>query len=135
MALEAAADRIPHARYSLPISSDATWTADPADLIRAVVEDHRNGIDTGVIAGAFHVALRDLVVRGCERVRETAGLNGVVLTGGVFMNARLMEMATTALTARQFDVLLPRLVPCNDGGLSLGQAYAAVCALEDEPCA
>ncbi len=134
MALEAAADRIPHARYSIPISSDAMWTADPADLIRAVVKDHRHGIDLGVIAGGFHVALRDLIVRGCERVRETAGVKSVVLTGGVFMNARLTGMAATELEVRQFDVFIPRLVPCNDGGLSLGQAYVAVRALEDELC-
>ncbi|MDQ2664575.1 MAG: carbamoyltransferase HypF [Gemmatimonadota bacterium] len=135
MALEAAADRIPHARYSIPISSDAMWTADPADLIRAVVADHRNGIDIGVIAGAFHASLRELIARGCERVRETTGLNSVVLTGGVFMNAMLLELTATELAVRHFDVLIPRLVPCNDGGLSLGQAYVAVRALEDDPCA
>jgi hydrogenase maturation protein HypF len=135
MALEAAADRIAPPRYRLSISSDATWTADPADLIRAVVEDQQNGIDVGVIAGAFHVALRDLVVDGCERVRETSGLDSVVLTGGVFMNARLLEMAAMELAIRNFRVLTPRLVPCNDGGLSLGQAWVAVCALEEEQCA
>ena len=87
------------------------------------------------MAGAFHVALSDLVVRGCERMRETANLDRVVLTGGVFMNAMLLELTATALSARHFEVFLPRLVPCNDGGLSLGQAYVAICALEDERCA
>jgi hydrogenase maturation protein HypF len=49
----------------------------------------------------------------------------VVLTGGVFQNALLSARAADALERRGFTVLLHRLVPCNDGGLALGQAYVA----------
>ena len=79
--------------------------------------------------------MRDMVVLGCERIREETGVATVVLTGGVFMNKRLTESANAALVARRFRVLLPRLVPCNDGGLALGQAYVAACALQEDPCA
>ena len=72
---------------------------------------------------------------GCQRVRDTAGVDTVALSGGVFVNRLLLSLAAEALTAAGFRVLLQSQVPCNDGGLSLGQAYVAACALEDELCA
>ena len=48
----------------------------------------------------------------------------VVLTGGVFQNAVLTRLTGRA-RARRVRVLTHRLVPPNDGGLSLGQAVIA----------
>ena len=133
MALEAAACPVASG-YPVTLSGGACWTADPACIVEGVVADLRRGRDRSEIAAAFHYALRDLVVLGCERVRESTGLETVVLSGGVFMNKLLTESSHAALVARRFRVLLPRQVPCNDGGLSLGQAYVAACALQEDPC-
>lgn len=135
MCLEAASGRTSARAYPVSLGGGARWMAEPARIIEAVVADLARGRDRAEIAAAFHGAVRDLVVLGCERIREETGLATVVLTGGVFMNARLTEGAHEALVARRFRVLLPRLVPCNDGGLSLGQAYVAACALQEDPCA
>ena len=135
MCLEAASGRTSARAYPVSLSGGARWTAEPARIIEAVVADLARGRDRAEIAAAFHGAVRDLIVLGCERIREETGLASVVLTGGVFMNARLTESAHEALVARRFRVLMPRLVPCNDGGLSLGQAYVAACALQEDPCA
>ena len=135
MALETVADRNAIRRYSIGISDDSAWSANPSSLICDMVEDRRRGVSVGSIAGAFHLALGDLVLRACERVRHDTGVGTVVLTGGVFMNALLLEHAARALSTAQFQVLVPRLVPCNDGGLSLGQAYVASRALEEDVCA
>jgi hydrogenase maturation protein HypF len=43
------------------------------------------------------------------------------LTGGVFQNVQLTELAHELLTRESFRVLLAEQVPCNDGGLSYGQ--------------
>ncbi len=45
----------------------------------------------------------------------------VVLGGGVFQNALLIEAAGRALRDRGFTVLRPRILPPNDGGIALGQ--------------
>ena len=135
MALEGAATSRVARGYSVTLSGGARWTADPASIIEGVVADLARGRDRSEIASAFHGALRDLVVLGCERIREETGVETVVLSGGVFMNAMLAESALAALGARRFRVLLPRRVPCNDGGLSLGQAYVAACALQEDLCA
>jgi hydrogenase maturation protein HypF len=44
----------------------------------------------------------------------------------VFQNALLAREAADVLTAGRLEVLEHRFVPCNDGGLSLGQALFAV---------
>jgi hydrogenase maturation protein HypF len=49
----------------------------------------------------------------------------VVLSGGVFQNRLLSERMKSALEEARFKVLVHRQVPCNDGGLSLGQAVIA----------
>jgi hydrogenase maturation protein HypF len=64
----------------------------------------------------------------CERIRSALGLNAVVLSGGVFLNVLLTREVHTRLTRDGFRVYRHRLVPPNDGGLSLGQAAIAAAA-------
>jgi hydrogenase maturation protein HypF len=52
-------------------------------------------------------------------------LNRVVLSGGVFQNARLLGGLIPALEGNGFEVYSHRRVPTNDGGLALGQAVIA----------
>ena len=78
---------------------------------------------------AFHSAAADVVVALAGRVRESEtdgrGLNTVALGGGVFQNARLLRECVQGLTADGFEVLVPRRVPPNDGGIALGQVLVA----------
>ena len=57
-----------------------------------------------------------LSVCASVQAREIVGL-----TGGVFQNRRLSELASARLLEGGFEVLLPQQLPCNDGGLSYGQ--------------
>jgi hydrogenase maturation protein HypF len=59
------------------------------------------------------------------RVRETTGIGQVCLSGGCFQNALLLQRIVAGLGAQGFDVFTQRAVPCNDGGVSLGQAAVA----------
>jgi hydrogenase maturation protein HypF len=49
----------------------------------------------------------------------------VALSGGVFQNQRLLEGLRSRLTASGLRVLVHEQVPCNDGGISLGQVAVA----------
>jgi hydrogenase maturation protein HypF len=79
------------------------------------------GVERGLRAGAVHVALADAICRVAEAERERSGVAVAGLTGGVFQNRRLLELAAGGLEGRGFRVLLPQRIPCNDGGLSYGQ--------------
>jgi hydrogenase maturation protein HypF len=63
-----------------------------------------------------------LIEAGCLLMRERYDLGTVALSGGVFQNLLLLSATVARLEARGFRVLLHSRVPCNDGGISLGQA-------------
>ena len=66
-----------------------------------------------------------MVVEMCRLIAKETNINQVALSGGVFQNRLLLKLATTALEREGFSVLTHKLVPCNDGGISLGQAVVA----------
>jgi hydrogenase maturation protein HypF len=92
------------------------WCADA----RRSVEDR---------ASAVHLSLADAICRVAEEGRSRSGAEIVGLTGGVFQNRVLAEIATAGLERRGFRVLLPGSVPCNDGGLAYGQVAEFLGAL------
>lgn len=104
-----------------PSPPGAPIRIDPALVIAAVAEDARAGVGPAVIAGAFHAGLADMIVEVCERLRDTTGVRTAALSGGVFQNRLLVDLAVPFLEAAGFEVLLHSQVPPNDGGISLGQ--------------
>jgi hydrogenase maturation protein HypF len=130
LAMGAQADRGYPFELRLPNTGEtgeAALVVDTRPLIRAVAEEAVAGVGAAVIARRFHSTLVDVVAAVCDRLRQTTGLGVVVLSGGVFLNALLTAEVRARLEADGFCVYRHRLVPPNDGGLSLGQlAIAAV---------
>jgi hydrogenase maturation protein HypF len=108
-----------------PINADGPLVIDTRPLIRAVAADVGKGVERSLIARRFHSSLVEMVAVVCGRVRETTGLNAVVLSGGVFLNALFTREIGARLDADKFRVYRHRLTPPNDGGLSLGQLAVA----------
>jgi hydrogenase maturation protein HypF len=75
----------------------------------------------GQRASAVHLALADAIVRVALQQRDRSGSTVAGLTGGVFQNRLLTELAAAGLERHGFRVLLPDRIPCNDGGLAYGQ--------------
>ncbi len=76
-------------------------------------------------AELFHGTLIDGLAEWTAMAASRFGLTQVALGGGCFMNRVLAGGLAEALRARALVPLLPRAVPANDGGLSLGQASLA----------
>jgi hydrogenase maturation protein HypF len=127
MALEARAASEGTRRYAFALDrTREPWRIDAAPVIRGVASDVAAGVPAGDVAASFHRTVADLIAGVAAGLSRDTGIRQVALTGGVFQNARLLEDAGRALTAAGLTVLIHRQVPCNDGGLSLGQAlYAA----------
>jgi hydrogenase maturation protein HypF len=105
-----------------------TVCVDP--IVRQVVEDLRQQVPLPEIGGKFHTTIVRLFAELCRQLRKETGLSRVVLSGGVFQNAFLLSKMTESLTREGFSVFSHRVVPTNDGGISLGQAVAAAAVAE-----
>ncbi len=96
-----------------------------ADLVAAVIEDVKQGVDARVVSTKFHATMARMVVDVCRAISRDNGITTVALSGGVFQNRILFRQALAGLREAGFQVLTHSLVPCNDGGVSLGQAAVA----------
>ena len=72
-------------------------------------------------AAKFHNTLAKI----CVEIARLANQKNIVLSGGCFQNALLTKKVFDELTAANFVVHTHQNVPPNDGGLALGQLYAA----------
>jgi hydrogenase maturation protein HypF len=104
---------------------DAPSVLDWQPMVDAILADQRAGVERGIIAARFHGALVDAIAA----VALSVGQPRVVLTGGCFQNRLLTERAADRLERAGFEVILHRLVPPNDGGISLGQIAVAAARL------
>lgn len=82
--------------------------------------------DAGLAAALFHATLAEALAAWAARAGAERGLRRVTLGGGCFLNRILSAGVRRRLEAKGFEVLEARLVPPNDGGLSLGQAWIAM---------
>lgn len=99
---------------------------DPAPVFQAMLDDLAAQVPVAVIAQRFHHAVADVTVQACSLVNALYGITTVALSGGVFANRYLMERVLADLSAKGFTVAINKDLPCNDGGISLGQAVVAL---------
>ena len=111
--------------YPFAIGAGRPAALDVAPLIRAIVDDLRHNVSVAQIAGRFHRSVAHMLAAACEQARRETGLERVALSGGVFQNQLLLDDLLAQLEELRFQVYQNRLVPPNDGGLSLGQAAIA----------
>ena len=99
-------------------------------LVKEVAERKLAGENSNQLALHFQRILAGMIVSACEKAREETGINTVALSGGVYQNKLLLDYSVTMLEERGFHVLRHHLLPPNDGGISLGQAVAAMRSLQ-----
>lgn len=106
-------------------TAQSTLVLDLRPMIVEIAEGVGRALDSRAIARRFHSTMAEAILAVCGRIRAETGLEAVVLSGGVFLNALLTAEAAARLESQGFRVYRHRQVPPNDGGLCLGQLAIA----------
>jgi hydrogenase maturation protein HypF len=99
------------------------WDWEP--LLLALLAHQAAGGSAEEAAWRVQRALVRALVRGAGAAAAWSGCRRVALTGGCFQNRSLLEGCLRGLRRSGAEPLWAERVPCNDGGLALGQAWAA----------
>lgn len=108
--------------YPLPLTdgADGLPELDWEPMLTAFLDDLRAQTPLPRLSARFHNALIEGIVQAACRMGEER----VVLTGGCFLNRRLLEGAVNRLRAEGFRPYWHQRVPPGDGGIALGQLAA-----------
>jgi len=102
------------------------YIINPGRALRAAVGDRLAGRTAARISAGLHKGAAEAAVEVSSRLCASTGIKTFCLSGGVFQNRTLLELVTAGLERRGFKVYSNRLVPANDGGLALGQAWHVI---------
>jgi hydrogenase maturation protein HypF len=94
-------------------------------IIRQVVQDLMQKTPVPVISARFHNSIIWAIFDTVGKMRHETGITKVVLTGGSFQNKYLAEGIISLLTREEMKPYLASKIPCNDGGIALGQLMVA----------
>ncbi|MBI5212731.1 MAG: carbamoyltransferase HypF [Nitrospirae bacterium] len=111
--------------YTFEILEGEPMIVDFSKMILHLIEDVKRDEDKGMIAVRFHNTIVNAITEAVKRISAICGIKTVALSGGVFQNNYLLEGVLSRLSYLGFDVYTNEKVPCNDAGISLGQAYIA----------
>jgi hydrogenase maturation protein HypF len=130
LALEALARRTleqtqrPNCLLKLPLlqpepKAPLQWDWQP--LLEQLLDALQQGTPPGAIALGFHQALAQAVAD----LAAAEGAQLLLLAGGCFQNALLLELSVDALAQQGCRALWPQRLPCNDAALPIGQLLAS----------
>ncbi|EKD51127.1 MAG: hypothetical protein ACD_62C00339G0005 [uncultured bacterium] len=102
-----------------------TQIIDYSATIRTLVTNWQKGVDRAELAMAFHQTIVQSLTQITQHISQATGITTVVLSGGSWQNQILMQNTQKKMRALGYKVLTNELIPVNDGGVSLGQAFVA----------
>ncbi|MCX7880007.1 MAG: carbamoyltransferase HypF [Ignavibacteria bacterium] len=122
MMLEFTANSHINENYPFEIEKAQPIIIDWQPIIEGILEDIKSDTEVGRISAKFHNTLSEIILKLAKLVgNETT----IVLSGGCFQNAYLLERTINRLEENQFKVAWHQRVPPNDGGISFGQIASA----------
>lgn len=111
--------------YGFKIKKGDCSVIDPSQMFREIIRDLKKRIPVEKIAYKLHCTVVAMIKDICLILRKKTNLNKVVLSGGVFQNRIISELALDLLHSENFEVFTHKQIPINDAGISIGQAVIA----------
>ena len=124
MLLETAVTQGVDEAYDYRIEGAGPFLIDLRPAVEQMVADRLGAVGAGVMAAKFHNTVVAMLAAAAIRAREETALGTVAMSGGCFANRYVTARLCAVLARDGFEVLRHRTIPCNDGGISLGQAVA-----------
>jgi hydrogenase maturation protein HypF len=121
MRLESALGRGINDRYEVETGKTLCFDS----IIRQIVQDLIQKTPVPVISARFHNSIIWAIFETVREMRRESGITKVVLTGGSFQNKYLAEGTISLLAGDGMEPYLACKIPCNDGGIALGQLMVA----------
>ncbi|WP_049753244.1 carbamoyltransferase HypF [Kosmotoga olearia] len=122
MKLESVAKRHSESFSWVLDKSALPWQIDFRKMIRELYsEKDKNSISE--LASKFHRTLAEAISVVCGEIKKLTGEKNVCLSGGVFQNKLLLEVAVALLEKKGFNVWFNEKVSPNDEGIAFGQIY------------
>ncbi|MFF4804306.1 carbamoyltransferase HypF [Streptomyces sp. NPDC001351] len=114
------------------VRAQGLWVYDSTPTLADLLERRLGGEPVARLAAAFHLTLGIVTAELVARAVAEGAPRTVCLSGGCFVNRRLLTEVRRRLHAQGLRVLVGGQVPVGDGGISYGQAAVAAARLAGE---
>lgn len=114
-------------RYSVLIEEEVISMR---PVLKGILEDLNAGVSAGDLSARFHNTLSWLLLEKAKLYRLQTGVEKVVISGGCFQNKRLTEQLQRMFAKENIPLYVPGRIPCNDGGIAVGQLAIAASLYE-----
>lgn len=114
-------------RYSVLIEEEVISMR---PVLKGILEDLNAGVPVGDLSSRFHNTLSWLLLEKAKLYRLQTGVEKVVISGGCFQNKRLTEQLQRMFAKEDIPLYVPGRIPCNDGGIAVGQLAIAASLYE-----
>ncbi|MGL5773043.1 MAG: hypothetical protein ACRCX1_09740, partial [Bacteroidales bacterium] len=111
------------------INESNPWDLVP--ILDGLLSDINKNTTTSYIAKRFHLTCAEMIAAALIKESSESGIRNVILTGGVFQNKLLTEILISRLPKEDLIVYYQTKIPCNDGGIPVGQ-LAAIAAYREK---
>ena len=98
-------------------------TLDLTPTIFSLMDEYAAGADVSALAASFHRTLAIAICEVSSDICSRYNIDQVAISGGVFQNRQLLQELHR--TWHRSKLYMNEKVPCNDGGLALGQLWIA----------
>ena len=120
MMLEFIADPDEKNSYEFKFVESEKITVDWQPMIEGIIRDKKGNVGKSIISAKFHNTLVKII----DDMAGYYQVNKIILSGGCFQNAYLLEKSINLLTKKGRHVYWHQRIPTNDGGISVGQIAA-----------
>lgn len=94
-------------------------------VFEGLLRDLANGLSTTELSARFHNTVARMLLERARHYLQQTIATEVVISGGCFQNKRLTEQLQRMFADENIPLYVPGRIPCNDGGVSVGQLAIA----------